>query len=35
VTYLPVERNGLIDIQRLEDEIGDDTLLVSIMAVNN
>ncbi|HYB11456.1 MAG TPA: IscS subfamily cysteine desulfurase [Alphaproteobacteria bacterium] len=35
VSYLPVGRNGLIDLQRLDDEIGDDTLLVSIMAVNN
>lgn len=34
-TFLPVEKNGLIDPQRLADAITDDTLLVSIMAVSN
>ena len=35
MTYLPVQANGLIDLQTLRDAITDSTLLVSIMAVNN
>ncbi len=35
VTYLPVQADGLIDMQRLKDAITDRTLLVSIMAANN
>ena len=35
VTYLPVERYGLIDMQRLRDAIADKTILISIMAANN
>ncbi|CAL5040235.1 unnamed protein product [Urochloa decumbens] len=35
VTYLPVRKNGLIDLAQLEDAIRPDTGLVSIMAVNN
>ncbi|KAM4692211.1 cysteine desulfurase [Rhinophrynus dorsalis] len=35
VTYLPVQKNGLLDLQVLEDAIRPDTSLVSIMAVNN
>lgn len=35
VTYLPVEKNGLIDLKQLEAAITDKTLLVSVMAVNN
>jgi len=35
VTYLPVAANGIIDLQALEDAITPNTLLVSIMAVNN
>ncbi len=35
VTYLPVQKNGLIDLQVLRDAITDKTVVVSIMAVNN
>jgi len=35
VTYLDPEANGLIDLAKLEDAIRDDTILVSIMHVNN
>ncbi|XP_065294039.1 cysteine desulfurase-like [Dermacentor albipictus] len=35
VTYLPVNRNGLIDVRQLEDAIRPDTALVSVMMVNN
>ncbi|MBF0152666.1 MAG: IscS subfamily cysteine desulfurase [Magnetococcales bacterium] len=35
VTYLPVERNGLVNMQALAEAITDQTILISIMAVNN
>jgi len=35
VTYLPVQENGLIDLDQLRDAITEQTLLVSIMAANN
>ncbi len=35
VTFLPVEKNGLVDLNRLEAAINDRTCLVSVMAVNN
>jgi len=35
VTYLPVEKNGVISLDVLRSAIKDNTLLVSIMAVNN
>ncbi len=35
VTYLDPEPNGLIDLNKLEAAIRDDTILVSIMHVNN
>jgi cysteine desulfurase len=35
VTFLPVDRDGSIDLQALEDAIGDRTILVSVMAGNN
>lgn len=35
VTYLPVDENGLITAQQVEDAIRDDTCLVTIMFANN
>jgi cysteine desulfurase len=35
VTYLTPEKNGLIDLNKLEHAIREDTILISIMYVNN
>ncbi len=35
ITYLDPEPNGLIDLKKLESALRDDTILVSIMHVNN
>ena len=35
VTYLPVQTNGLIDLEQLKDAITDKTILVSIMYAQN
>lgn len=35
VTYLGVKDNGLVDLQELKDAIRDDTIVVSVMHVNN
>lgn len=35
VTYLPVEKNGIVDLEKLRNAITNQTILVSIMAVNN
>jgi cysteine desulfurase len=35
VTYLPVQKNGLIDLDVLRAAIKENTLMVSVMAVNN
>jgi len=35
VTYLPVERDGLLNLEDLERALTDQTILVSVMAANN
>jgi cysteine desulfurase len=35
VTYLPVQQNGLVDLEQLKAAITDKTVIVSVMAVNN
>jgi cysteine desulfurase len=35
VTYLEVDKGGLIDLEKLKDAITENTVMVSIMAVNN
>jgi len=35
VTYLPVDKNGVVSLAQLEEAMGEDTALVSIMAANN
>lgn len=35
VTHVPVNESGFVDVEKIKNEIRDDTLLVSIMYVNN
>lgn len=35
ITYLRVDKNGIIDLDQLREEVHDDTILVSLMMVNN
>lgn len=35
LTILPVRPNGVVDVDELADALGDDVVLVSVMAVNN
>ncbi|MEM7591204.1 MAG: aminotransferase class V-fold PLP-dependent enzyme [Cyanobacteria bacterium P01_A01_bin.83] len=35
VTYLPVQSDGILDLQKLDAAIKEDTILVSVMAANN
>ncbi|MBI3649887.1 MAG: cysteine desulfurase NifS [Acidobacteria bacterium] len=35
VTYLPVARNGIVNLQDVRDAISDETILISVMHANN
>jgi cysteine desulfurase len=35
ITYLPVETNGIVDLEKLRNAIREDTVIVSVMMVNN
>lgn len=35
VTYLPVDKDGRVNVKEIEDSITDDTILVSVMFANN
>lgn len=35
VVFIPVDRDGIVDMQALEKELDDNTILVSVMHVNN
>jgi cysteine desulfurase len=35
VTYLPVQPDGLVDLERLRESLTDGTILISLMAANN
>ena len=35
ITYLPVDKDGILDLNKFEDAIRDDTILASVMHVNN
>jgi len=35
VTYLPVNRYGLVEVERLSEAVSDRTILISLMAANN
>ncbi len=35
ITYLKVDRDGIIDLEQLKEAVDDETILVSIMMVNN
>ena len=35
ITYLPVDKDGILNVNKFEDVIRDDTILASVMHVNN
>ncbi|HEC76547.1 MAG TPA: cysteine desulfurase NifS [Thermoplasmatales archaeon] len=35
VTYIPVDKYGMVDVEKVENEIRDNTILISIMHANN
>ena len=35
VTYIPVQENGIIDVNDIKDAIREDTILISVMHANN